>query len=272
MKKQMFRMLCVVLALALLAPNVFAATPTPEAPLADEATVTRVKNEIAIGEITDVKDVFLVAYQHLGADINEDGMTAYLNEDGTLGFTQIISSGNSNGDASLCSTNGGVEEKVIAVMSLGAFDSEGNILTDYTYTTKPFYGSSSDDEAIVNVTHIMYITASHHEFYGLYKVQLDHISTTIMHTLPGYTSSELLQEYTIDEYYEDLTPLYGSRTTLWPATGTHTYYSGDTGWYNPSSGNLGGFINTSSTVTVTNIDEPIHIDLTLYFESAEQFF
>ena len=271
MKKTWFKVLCMVLVVALLAPNVFAATPAPEAPLADEATVTRVKNEIATGQITDMEDLFLVAYQHLGADINKDGMTAYINEDGTLGFTQIISS-NSNGDVSLCATNGGVEEKMIAVMSLGAFDSEGNILTDYTYTTKPFYGSSSDDEAIVNVTHIMYITASCHEFYGLYKVQLDRISTTIMHTLTGYTSSELLQEYTIDEYYEDLTPLHGRRTTLWPATGTYTYYPGDTGWYNPSSGNLGGFINTSSTVTVTNIDEPIHIDLTLYFESAEQFF
>ena len=60
MKKRMFRVLCVVLALALLAPNVFAATPPAEVPLADEATVTRVKNEIAQGEITDMEDVFLV--------------------------------------------------------------------------------------------------------------------------------------------------------------------------------------------------------------------
>ena len=92
MKKRMFKVLCMVLIIALLSPNVFAATPTPEVPLADEATVTRVKNEITTGEITDMEDVFLVAYQHLGADINEEGMTAYLNEDGTLGITQIISS------------------------------------------------------------------------------------------------------------------------------------------------------------------------------------
>ena len=37
-------------------------------------------------------------------------------------------------------------------------------------------------------------------------------------------------------------------------------------------GNIGGSINTSSTVTVVGIDNPIHIDLTFYFEDAEQWF
>ena len=90
MKKRMFKVLCMVLIIALLSPNVFAATPTPEAPLADAATVERVKQEIAVGQITDMEDLFLVAYQHLGANLEEEGMTAYINEDGTLGFTQII--------------------------------------------------------------------------------------------------------------------------------------------------------------------------------------
>ena len=55
MKKLCFKVLCMVLIIALLAPNVFAAAPTPEAPLADAATVERVKQEVADGEITDVK-------------------------------------------------------------------------------------------------------------------------------------------------------------------------------------------------------------------------
>lgn len=88
-KKSLFKILCMVLIIALLAPNAFAATPAPEAPLADAATVERVKQEIAEGQIIDMEDLLLVAYQHLGADINEDGMTAYINEDGTLGITQM---------------------------------------------------------------------------------------------------------------------------------------------------------------------------------------
>ena len=47
MKKSCFIILCMVLIIALLAPNVFAATPAPEAPLADAATVARVKQETA---------------------------------------------------------------------------------------------------------------------------------------------------------------------------------------------------------------------------------
>ena len=270
MKKRMFRMLCVVLALALLAPNVFAATPPPEVPLADETTVTRVKNEIAAGEITDMEDVFLVAYQHLGADLEEEGMTAYINEDGTLGLVQIIE--NDNADASAYTLNDGSVERTIAVMSLGSYDGDGRLLNDYTYETYPFNRSDSDDNGVVNVTHTMYITGEKHSMYGLTRVKLDRISTTIIHTSASYVSSELVQAYKIEDGYGDIYPLRGSRTIAGPSTGTHTYYPGDTGWYGPTNGNLGGSINTSSTVTVVGIDDPIHIDLTFEFEDAERWF
>ena len=262
MKKSLFKVLCMVLIIALLAPNAFAATPTPEAPLADAATVERVKQEIANGEITDMEDLFLVAYQHLGADLKEEGMTAYINEDGTLGITQILNS------EKKMTRSGEVEEKSFVVMSLGAFDVNANLLSDYSYSTVPFYASDSDDAGIVRVTHAMYITMGEHESYGVVEVQLNRIATTIVHTQTGYVSSELVQAYTIfpDFVYPSA---QGSHTTHWPASGTHTYYPGDTGSYNPSSGTPGGFLNTASTLTVTNINQPIHIDLTMYFTDME---
>ena len=262
MKKQMFRMLCVVLALALLAPNVFAATPAPEAPLADEATVTRVKNEIAAGQITDMEDLFLVAYQHIGADINEDGMTAYINEDGTLGITQIISS------EKTMTRSGDFEEKTIAVMSMGAYDSDGNILSDYYYGNHADSASNSDSQGLVYVTHTMNITLRGVGMYYPEKVRLNNIATQISHSSTNYLTSRLVQEYTVvdrilGDTYND------SKTTTWPGSGTHTFYVGDTGWHNPTSGTLGGYISTASTLTVANIAEPIHIDLKVNFVELE---
>jgi hypothetical protein len=132
MKKSLFKVLCMVLIIALLAPNAFAATPTPEAPLADAATVARVKQEIAAGEITDMEDLFQVAYQHLGADLGEEGMTAYINGDGTLGITQILNS------EKKMTRSGEVEEQMVAVTSLMILDMTGKQVTDYT--TRYYYG------------------------------------------------------------------------------------------------------------------------------------
>ena len=156
MKKQMFRVLCVVLALALLAPNVFAATQPPEVPLADEATVTRVKNEIAQGQITDVKDVFLVAYQHLGADLEEEGMTAYINEDGTLGFTQVISAENK------MTRSGEAEDFTIATSSMLLVDNDGNQITTYDVVSNAIYDSGYGglDSVSVYAVHTAYFNVN----------------------------------------------------------------------------------------------------------------
>lgn len=262
MKKSLFKVLCMVLIIALLAPNAFAATPAPEAPLADAATVERVKQEIANGEITDMEDLFLVAYQHLGADLEEEGMTAYINEDGTLGVTQIIE--NDNEGASVYSLNGSIEEKTIAVMSLGAYDSEGNILSDYYYHNYPISKPNSDRQGLVYVTHTMNITVRGVGMYVQEKVRLNNIATQISHSTNTYLTSELVQEYIVVP--EALSGTYSnSKTTAWPGSGTHTFYASDTGWHNPSSGSVGGYFQTASTLTVVNIEEPIHIDLKVKF-------
>lgn len=197
MKKRMFRMLCVVLALALLAPNVFAATPPPEAPLADEATVTRVKNEIATGEITDMEDVFLVAYQHLGADLEEEGMTAYINEDGTLGFTQIISKSIDNGDISLCSTNNVGEEKTYVVSTLGLFNVESGELTSVEYNPQ-----ADTAHCPVNGTNVVIVHSAYYDGYGegspinptLY-IRINRMVTTITGADGAHYVTRLVQKY-----------------------------------------------------------------------------
>ena len=258
MKKSLFKVLCMVLIIALLAPNAFAATPAPEAPLANAATVERVKQEIAAGEITDMEDLFLVAYQHLGADLEEEGMTAYINEDGTLGFTQIISS------EKKMTRSGETEEKTIAVMSLGAYDSEGNILSDYYYHNYPISKPNSDSQGLVYVTHTMNITVRGVGAYVVEKVRLNNVATQISHSTNTYLTSELVQEYIVVP--EALSGTYSnSKTTAWPGSGTHTFYASDTGWHNPSSGSVGGYFQTASTLTVVNIEEPIHIDLEVKF-------
>lgn len=258
MKRSWFKVLCMVLFIALLAPNVFAATPTPQVPQADAATVERVKQEIATGEITDMEDLFLVAYQYLGADLKEEGMTAYINEDGTLGITQILSS------EKKMSRSGEVEEKTIAIMSMGVYDSEGSVLSDYYYHNYPASASNSDSQGLVYVTHTMNITIRGVGMYVVEKVRLNNIATQISHSTATYLTRELVQEYTVVDHLFGTT-YANSRTTSWPGSGTHTFYAGETGWHDPNSGSVGGYIQTASTLTVENIATPIHIDLRVNF-------
>ena len=272
MKKVWFKTLCLVLVIALLAPNAFAATAQPEAPLADAATVARVQQEIASGQITDMEDLFLVAYQHLGADINEDGMTVYINEDGTLGITQIIE--NDNSDVSVYSLTSGVAEKTIAVMSIGLFDDNGNIIpASVSYETKSFYASNSDDEGIVCATLSVYITAEYVDLYRPYPttVGFDYMQTTIIHTLPGYVSSELVQQYVVYDSFYPNPAEQGSQTTYWPATGTHTYHPSGTDLYGYTSGTPGGKIQAFAELTVTNISTPIYLGVVVPFASLESY-
>ena len=275
MKKQMFRMLCVVLALALLAPNVFAATPAPEVPLADEATVTRVKNEIATGQITDMEDVFLVAYQHLGADLEEEGMTAYINEDGTLGFTQIISNDTSNGDVNLCTTDDGVDEKTIAVSTMAVFDSEANLLSDWNTQYNYWVRSDQDGLDTVYATHTAYFNARYpldengeHELLGL-EVQLNCMVTTINHTSATYLASKLEQAYQMwpDGVYPEVVQ---SRTIDYPGSTTYSYMPNGREWENPLR--PGGGLYTYSKIWIANTGNYFAIGSVLNFSNTGFFF
>lgn len=254
MKKQMFRVLCVVLALALLAPNVFAATPPPEVPLADEATVTRVKNEIANGQITDMEDLFLVAYQHLGADLEEEGMTAYINEDGTLGFTQIISSSRAE--------DGRHDNKEYVISSILLVDANGNQITNYATLL-----SNAATRAYGGLDSVM-VYANHNAYYlerwvrrenGILDCQArwSHMTTVIAYGSEDFRPSQLVQSFDAKQnHFEGYDE--GSQTTENPvAHTTYYYYPSGTLWYwsaVPNDSAWGGGINTCAAVYIANFN------------------
>ena len=256
MKKRMFRVLCVALALALLAPNVFAATPAPEVPLADEATVTRVKNEIATGQITDMEDVFLVAYQHLGADLEEDGMTAYINEDGTLGFTQIISS---NGNTA---RSGGVNEKSIAVSSMALVDNDGIVQSNY----EPIYDSFSESDygEIAGISFYVTHTAYYNTievFNGLtweVDIKMTSMKTTISYDTASFIPTQLVQTYSeVTVPFSD--PICVEKITNNPTRGSYTFSPSIADYEREFDQKFACYLRTTATVYISNTNNTIYL-------------
>ena len=266
MKKRMFRMLCVVLALALLAPNVFAATPPAEVPLADEATVTRVKNEIAQGEITDMEDLFLVAYQHLGADLEEEGMTAYINEDGTLGFTQVISTGKAkNADSDITE---------VAVSSLMLLDDKGeqvrasNVYYNATYDS----GSGGLDNVMVYATQTAFFNLRiGQDLDTTFLIQLNKITTTLSYGLNAFSASQLVQSYEIMPNYAMAIFLRGSKTTDTPSATTHIFIPTGMDWYDPLGSDYGGYIKTTATIYIADLNLSFEVNAIEGFYGSEYY-
>ena len=244
-----------VLALALLAPNVFAATPPPEVPLADEATVTRVKNEIAAGEITDMEDVFLVAYQHLGADLEEEGMTAYINEDGTLGFTQIL---NTN------QTRSGSTEQELAVTSIAFLNADG---TRSTITSISDYTSGSLSSISVYATHTAYLykkEISLGNMYGTTKYcQLNYAITTINYHTSSFVPTKLVHYYEGTQNYSGVDGISEVDDDIIdaPGNGSHSFTPGSRSWFQAGSGTT-GWIKTTATINISNTNNTIELSVT----------
>lgn len=256
MKKRMFRMLCVVLALALLAPNVFAATPAPEIPLADEATVTRVKNEIATGEITDMEDVFLVAYQHLGADLEEEGMTAYINEDGTLGFTYVISS------EKKMTRSGETEEKSIAVTSMALIDYSGEAITSFepVFKTLSYSVSGQSDEVMIYATHTTYLNTYTYEDelgYIHQDMRIRSAVTNITYGTNTLTASRLVHYYEHQDVFATVVDDSDTQTIYSPAAGSHPFYP-DSDWERAASST--STLLTTATVYIGNNGQTIYLE------------
>ena len=248
MKKRMFKVLCMVLIIALLSPNVFAATPAPEVPLADEATVTRVKNEIAQGQITDVKDVFLVAYQHLGADLEEEGMTAYINEDGTLGFTQVISSSRAE--------DGRLVRDEYALTSILLVDKNGNQITNYSMLLRNANTRASGgfNDIMVYATHTAYYLeriAQREDLSRDFQARLSHMITTISYGNNVYRASRLEQRFDAKQDHGDVID-EGYQITENPIAKDHYYYPSGTKWYWSAITDFGGGINTYATIYISS--------------------
>ena len=226
MKKVWFKALCMVLVIALLAPSAFAATTTPEAPLADAATVARVQQEIADGQITDMEDLFLVAYQHLGADDE-------------------------------------VEEKTIALTTIAMFDNEANLLADYDYYYNHWELYDSGDMNTVYATHIMYVNARVGGFFAL-EVQLNYMVTILSHT--SHTlASKLVQLYQGRADKNTITD-NASRTLNNPGSSTYTFTPSSRTWYSPTSGSEGGGLYTTSEVFIANTGQSFVIGRSLLFD------
>ena len=229
--------------------------PAPEAPLADAATVARVKQEIANGEITDMEDLFLVAYQHLGADLEEEGLTAYITEDGTLGITQIISS------EKKMTRSGEVENKTAAVTSLALVDYSGELITAYetAYDELAYSVSEQWDEIMVYATQTTYLaTMAYADNGGYYHqdMKILRVVTNLSYGTNAFTPSRLVQHY---EHQEDVAVVGDSdtRTIYSPDAGPHTFYP-DGDWER-SSTNL-SILLTTSTVYIPNSSKTIYLE------------
>lgn len=246
MKKSLFKVLCMVLIIALLAPNAFAATPTPEAPLADAATVARVKQEIANGEITDTEDLFLVAYQHLGADLEEEGMTAYINEDGTLSIIQNI-----------CSSNArrGSTEQDFAVTSVALLDTEGNALP-FSIDTMIGSDSATLNSISVTVTHTAFIRRNYISL-DEYEFKLGYMKTDISYNLTTFAPVLLEHRYVGQQYAFEGTQTASERINN-PEWGSHTFNPDNTTWYESGYGYTGG-IRTTVKIWFSNTTETIEL-------------
>ena len=258
MKKSCFKILCMVLIIAMLAPNVFAATPAPEAPLADTATVARVKQEIAAGEITDVKDVFLVAYQHLGADFKETGLTAYVNPDGTLGFMQLISDNSS--DSSVFSTNSSSDEFILAVSTLGLIDDEGALVASVPYVPEADYVSQLVDGTSIRVAQTAYYNGRGDllEYPSEAEIQLSYMVTSISGSGTSHTVISFVQRYmhmvhgAVDEE--------GSRTVTGVVNGPYSFTPSQRSWY-PVNGHIGALV-TQAELTISGVAETVTVSTT----------
>lgn len=259
MKKSAFKVLCMVLIIALLAPNAFAATPTPETPLVDAATVERVKQEIAVGEISDMEDLCLVAYQHLGADLEEEGMTAYINEDGTLGVTQIISSTNTN------TRSGDVTEEEIAVMSIALLGSGPD---EETYYINPSnYGGNAN--VLVYATHSMRI--KQRVQMGSYRmVSLISASTTLHYESNAFSASRIVQNYQIRQN-SNSTEYSNSQTLNINAAGTYTYNIGSPHEFELFTHTAGGYFKSKATVYIANSSLSFEVPVAYNFNDYNGF-
>lgn len=265
MKKSLFKILCIVLVLALLSPNVFAATPAPEVPLAVEATVTRVKNEIATGQITDMEDVFLVAYQHLGADLKEEGLTAYINQDGTLGFTQVLTTNQ---------TRSGSMEQELAVTSIALLNTDGTRST-VRIDSLTGYDSGSLSSISVYATHTAYIWRENTVGPDLideeFRYKLNYAVTTINYNTGSFVPTKLVHEYegtqyfigTADDIYET-----DQDTINNPGNGSHNFDPSSTSWFQSGSG-ITGWIMTTATIYISNTANTIELCVTYSLADRE---
>lgn len=261
MKKSVFKVLCMVLIIALLAPNAFAATPTPEVPPVDAATVARVKQEVADGEITDMEDLFLVAYQHLGADLEEEGMTAYINEDGTLGITQILSS-----EKKMTRSGGEVEEYTFATTTMVLLDNEGRQITDYeTHNISPDTSYGGAPSVAISATHTAYYNGrkSFSGLYYLYEIQLAYMVTSYSCPDTVHPVTSIQQKYT---HYLTSVSGVGIQKGETAEKTTYTSLPVDSCTFTPATrswfpdGDYGtGLLETSATIYLEGVTQPITI-------------
>ena len=263
MGKKICKIICVMLCALLFVSNMSIAASANENE--DEAYVRRVRQELITGEVTDPVDVFKVVYEHLNADIDEDGMTAYIQEDGTLTVTQIVDNNNSRSVGSNVN---------IAVSSMRFVDDEGVPLTDYEYYYNELYETNYGQSS----TYMVYV--GHTAYYNVrtsgvawseIEVQLSYMVTTISYGTNAYTASKLEQSYGIYDTYPELDahPAEGVKTRYSPSAGSYRYSPSSMEWIDPTSGNTGGGIYTLAEVSIANTNVVVLVYTELAFNSID---
>jgi hypothetical protein len=208
-----------------------------------------------------MEDLFLVAYQHLGADISKDGMTAYINEDGTLGITQIIE--NDNSDVSVYSLTSGVAEKTIAVSTLALID-DGAMVTQNIYNPAPDQRSEIIDGTDLYIMHTAYydgqVIGDPNEIDSIWQIRLRYMISSVSH--PGVTNqvTKLVQWY---EHRKDFqTTESDIKTTTGIISGSYTFTPGIRSWHNTALYETASIV-TSATFYVTGIEDPVCLEIAI---------
>ena len=250
-------MVCLSLVFVYFVPAVVATEPTSDVS-SDVVMLEQVKEQLSTGEITDPSALFLVAFEHLDADIEEDGMTSRIAEDGSLNITQIVKREKTrSAETSMDFTS----------TTLMLLDNEGRAVTeDYKYYYNALKSSNSGglDKYMVYATQTAYYNVKVNPLATSMYVQLNYMTTTLAYGSSAFSASKLVQSY---ENYSDFasSPVTGSKTTNAPSAGTYTYKPSGMSWYSPTSGNVGGGIITKGTVTIKNSTTTFQVTTTLRF-------
>ena len=210
-----------------------------------------------------MEDLFLVAYQHLGADLEEGGMTAYINEDGTLGITQVISRSSSR--------SSGDDVVRYAVTSILLVDEDGNQIIDYNNNQRtvpdPDYGYGGLDVVSVYAAQ----TAYYEECFmnGYVHTRVDYMVTTLDYGHEHYRASRLDQIYA---YEVDLATGDAERivkTTQYPDEGIAYTFPPNGVWRIDGTGN--GRMYTRATVYIENMNYEFTVQTVNYMHWEDDY-
>lgn len=239
--KKFYAMISLVLVLVLMVPVTCFAAPAEA-----EVTEMQLRQELLDGNTEHLEAVIAMAYDHLNADIKEDGMTAEIDDDGRICVTQVIETQvNAAGDKIIDYAT----SKIIVADKNGVEVPPGaEYVGDQVFQRDETLGKYG-----INIIHTAYasVKKSNGLATSLY-VRMKLITTKLTYNNSSYSASKLVQEYNARQAVAFATHTE-SRTVNNPAAGTHSLGTSTNEWYSPSSGSVGGFMYAHAYVTVDGV-------------------